>query len=150
MNAIDLLRKDHQEIERLFSEYEALDADDVDGREDLFQRIEKEILTHSDAEQQIFYRAVRSQNADLVERAESDHEEIKEVLAEMLEFEVDDEEFDSRMIQLMEKVRTHVGEEEGPGGILEIAGNTLNNERLSELAGEMQERKQNIDDELAA
>jgi len=64
MNAIDILKKDHQEVQRLFSEFMSADEDDFDRREDLFQQIDKALTTHSDAEEQIFYPSVEKHASD--------------------------------------------------------------------------------------
>ena len=56
MNAIDLLKKDHQEVHQLFSEFMSADAEDFARREDIFQRIDRALLIHSDAEEEIFYQ----------------------------------------------------------------------------------------------
>ena len=121
MNAIDILKQDHQEVQRLFSEFMSADEDDFDRREDLFQQIDKALTTHSDAEEQIFYPSLEKHASDRVEKAKGEHQEVNQLLADMLDIEVDDGEFESRMMTLVEKVQRHVKEEESSGGVLDIA-----------------------------
>ena len=150
MNAIDILKKDHQEVQLLFSEFMSADEDDFDRREDLFQQIDKALTTHSDAEEQIFYPSVEKHASDLVEKAESEHLEINQLLADMLDIEVDDEEFDTRMTTLVEKVQGHVQEEESPGGLLDIARQNLSQAELDDMGRRIEQLKKDSEEELAA
>ena len=150
MSAIDLLKNDHQEIQQLFSEFMSADAEDFARREDLFQQIDKALLIHSDAEEEIFYPPMEKHTPDLVKQALSEHQEVKELLEEMLDLEVDDEEFNDRMATLMQKVETHVREEEGAGGVLEIARQKLNGRELDDIGRRIQQLKKDSEEELAA
>jgi|SRR5438093_1552947 len=150
MNAIDLLKHDHKSVHKLFLDYMSTHEDDVDRREELFQGIEKQLLAHSDAEEQIFYPAVKNHAPEMIEEALSDHQEVKQLLSEMLEFEVDDEEFDKRINTLMEKVEAHVDQEEGPGGVFEIARERIGDQELEDMGWRIEQRKQSTHDELAA
>src|SRR5213593_1522720 len=100
MNAIDILKKDHQDVQQLFSEF--MSAQDVDfgRREDLFQHIDTAQIAHSDADEEIFYPAIENYAPALVKQALNEHQEVKQLLAEMIDIQVDDEEFDSRMMIL--------------------------------------------------
>ena len=149
MNAIDLLKNDHQTVRHLFAEYIATDETETDRREDLFQQIEKELLAHTDVEEAIFYPAIKNVAPDLVEEAITEHQEVTQLLTEMLEYEVDDDEFDKRMNSLMETVQTHVEQEEGAGGVMEIARQRLSGQ-LEEMGRQIQQRKDSADDEVAA
>ena len=150
MNAIDLLKQDHQEVQKLFSEFMSAEDEDFARREDLFQQIDKALLAHSDAEEQIFYPAMEKYAPDLVKEALDEHNVVKELLLEMLDLEVDDEEFDKRMNMLIENVENHVQEEEGSGGVLELAGEKLDHQQLADMGRQIQQRKTESEDELAA
>ena len=150
MNAIDLLKKDHQDVQKLFSEFMSAEDDDFARREDLFQQIDKALLAHSEAEEQILYPTMEEYAPDLVKEALNEHQAVKQVLLEMLDLEVDDEEFDKRMSTLMQDVQHHVGEEEGSGGILQLAGQKLNTQQLDEMGRQIRDRKSESEDELAA
>ncbi|HYR88682.1 MAG TPA: hemerythrin domain-containing protein [Terriglobia bacterium] len=149
MNAIDLLKNDHQTVQHLFAEYISTDESETDRREDLFQQIEKELLAHTDVEEGIFYPAIKNIAPDLIEQAISEHQEVTRLLTEMLEYEVDDEEFDKRMNNLMETVQMHVQEEEGAGGVMDIASQKLAGQ-LEEMGKQIQQRKESADEEQAA
>src|SRR5437762_13677398 len=121
MNAIDVLKKDHQEVHQFFLEYMSMGEGDFARREELFQEIDKVLLIHTDAEEQIFYPALEKHSPDLIQEAMSEHQEVKQLLAELLDLEIDDEAFDNHMTTLMEKVEGHVQEKDGPAGITDLA-----------------------------
>jgi len=150
MNAIDLLKDDHRQVERLFSEFLEAEDSEAERREEIFQQIEKELLVHSDIEEQIFYPAVEDFASTEVEEALREHQEIRQTLVELLEIEIDDEEFDNKLTTLMERVQNHVQEEERPNGILETARLRLSGARLQIMARQMKEMKEDADGELAA
>lgn len=150
MNAIDLIKDDHREVERLFSEFLAAEDSEVQQREDIFQQLEKELLAHADIEEQIFYPAVKDFMAGEIEEAIYEHQVVERMLSELLAMEVEDEAFEKKLIHLMEQVQHHVQEEESAGGILETARQKLRFDQLEIMAKNMQKLKQTSIDELAA
>lgn len=150
MNAVDLLKEDHRKVQQLFSDYISADEDDFTRREDLFQEIEKSLLAHTEAEEQIFYPALQDQAPDLIERSREEHDEVKQLLADMLGYEVDDEEFENRMNTLMEKVQMHVQEEEGSNGSFQVARDHLSSQELDQMGRRIREREQRTEEDLAA
>src|SRR5437870_10069028 len=138
MNAIDILKKYHQQVQHLFSEFLSAEDEDFARREDLFQQIDRALLAHSDAEEQIFYPSIEKHAPELIKEAISEHQAVKQLLLEMLDLEVDDEKFDNRMNKLMQNVESHVQEEEGPGGILDVARQKLTQRELAEMGRHIQ------------
>jgi len=150
MNAIDLLKDDHREVEQLFSEFLASEDSEPNQREELFQQIEKELLIHGDIEEKIFYPAVEKFSPGKIQEAIREHAEVKKLLAELLELEIDEDAFDKKLTTLMENVQKHVQEEEAPSGVLELARKNFNAARLDQLGRQMQEMKDSSSEELAA
>src|SRR5262245_15132214 len=150
MNAIDLLKTDHKNVNELFSEFMAASEDDLEVKEDLFQQIKKELLTHTDIEEAIFYPSVKKVAPDVIGHSLAEHQEVKQLLSEMLEYEVDDEEFDKRINLLIEKVNAHVQEEESPDGALEIARRSFDEQQLEQIGRRMEQHRRSAGEELAA
>lgn len=150
MNAIDLIKDDHREVERLFSELLASEDAEPDQREEIFQQVEKELLVHTDIEEKIFYPAIESLSPDKIEESVKEHGQVKQLLADMLELEIDDEAFEKKLTTLMEAVQHHVQEEEAPEGVLEIARKNMDNSRLEQLGRQMLDMKRSSSEELAA
>jgi hemerythrin superfamily protein len=150
MNAIDLIKDDHREVERLFSEFLASEDSELDQREEIFQQIEKELLVHTDIEEKIFYPAVEDFAPDKIEQSVEEHAQVRQILSDMLELEIDDDGFEKKLTTLMESVQHHVQEEEGPNGVLELARQNFDDKKLEQLARQMQELKRSSSEELAA
>jgi len=150
MNAIDVLKKDHQEVHEFFLEYMSMGEGDFARREELFQQIDKKLLIHTDCEEQIFYPALEKHKPDLTQQAMSEDQEVKQLLAELLDLEIDDQAFEDHMTTLAQKVEAHVQDEEGPGGLMELARQTLSAQDLDEMGRRIEQLKRDSEKEMAA
>jgi hemerythrin superfamily protein len=113
MNALELLKHDHQKVKELFQE--ASHASDTSKRKDLFDKIDTELEIHAHIEETVFYPAIEDHEElkDMVAEALEEHEEAKTLLEELEELGADSHEFGSKLQQLIEAVEHHVEEEEG-------------------------------------
>lgn len=59
MNAIELLKKDHETVKDLLNKLEETTERAVQTRKKLLARIEQELKIHTELEEQIFYPAFR-------------------------------------------------------------------------------------------
>ena len=110
MNAIELLKSQHKEVDGLFARL--ADAERVE-KESLFLQIADALAIHTAIEERHFYPAIRvSRTESLVTESYEEHAEIKSVLAELLRLDTFDETFDAKIRLLVEEVKHHVGEEE--------------------------------------
>ena len=115
MDAITLLKQDHQKVEKLFKRFE--DAGDrafVEKRR-IVDRIIEELSVHAAIEEQLFYPVTRATVDDVEDVAlESleEHHVMKVLLAELQHLDPHHERFDAKVTVLMENVRHHVDEEE--------------------------------------
>jgi hemerythrin superfamily protein len=146
MNAIDLLRSDHEAVSDLFEEFE----DAEDGEQNAIAEQVCALLTiHAQIEDEFFYPAVKAALGDegeqLTDEALVEHDGIQKLVAEIEMAEEDDAMFRAKVKVLGEYVRHHVREEEGEifpklrrGGVdLDKLGEALA-ARKSELIGEME------------
>jgi hemerythrin superfamily protein len=148
MNAIDFIKQDHLRIDELFQKF--LAAESETAEEDLLQEIETGLSAHSDMEEQVFYPALKNIAADKVEEALKEHAEVKEMLADLLDADLSEENFESKFQTLVDDVRNHVDEEEAPDGILEIAAKSLDAAKLSKMTDEMLRIQRRIKEDMAA
>lgn len=113
-DAIDLLKRDHREVENLFAEFGKAAEDDQ--RIELAQRICSELSIHARVEEELFYPAARDalghDDASLVYEANVEHASLKQLIGEINGSSVDNEMFTARMQVLKEYVEHHVREEE--------------------------------------
>src|SRR3954463_700452 len=86
-DAIALLEADHQRVEDLFREFKS--AADPDTKLHLAQIICMELTLHSMVEEEIFYPAFAAATNDsqLVERAQKEHQHVKDLIARVPEAE---------------------------------------------------------------
>lgn len=116
MNALTLLKQDHQNVDALFKRYEQL-AEDAPGDEKrhIVDMLIEQLSVHAAIEEQVFYPAVResvAEAADTVLEGLEEHHVVKWTLSELEKMSPSDERFDAKVRVLTESVRHHAEEEE--------------------------------------
>ena len=115
-NAIQLLKKDHAEVKKLFDRFEKLgEKGSRNDKEDIVREACKKLTVHATVEEEIFYPAARqAPEADsLLNEAEVEHGTAKQLITQLDALSVDDEMFDANFTVLSEYIKHHVQEEEG-------------------------------------
>ncbi|HEY2384125.1 MAG TPA: hemerythrin domain-containing protein [Terriglobia bacterium] len=148
MNAIEFIKQDHRRIEEFFENF--LDAESEMTQDDLFREIETGLSAHSEMEEQALYPALQDIVPGKVDEALEEHAEVKELLADLHDADLTEEGFESGFRKLVEDVRHHVKEEEAPGGILEVAAESLSARQLTEIMNDMLRVQRSIKQDLAA
>ena len=115
-DAISLLTADHRKVRQLFQQYDELEneKEQDDLKLELVGQICFELTLHALVEEETFYPAVRAaiDDDDLVDEAEAEHAQVKDLISQLEEMEPDDERFDATVMELSEQVERHVSEEE--------------------------------------
>lgn len=113
VNALELLEKDHREVEELFDQFDEI-KDDDDRKEALAQKICMALTVHTQIEEEIFYPEARKAtgDAELLDEALVEHAGAKRLVAEIEEMSAGDELFDAKVKVLGEQIKHHVREEE--------------------------------------
>ena len=148
MDAIELIKQDHRRIDELFEQFLQAEADMT--QEDLFQEIQTGLSAHSEMEERVLYPELKSIAADQVEKALQEHAEIRKILAELPDADLDEDSFEERFRVLRHDFQTHIEEEEAPGGILERAGEHFSASKLSQMGSRMQDVQRREWEDLAA
>lgn len=106
-DACTLLDSDHRTVEQLFTEYQS--ATDQGQKSRLAQTICQELTVHATIEEEIFYPAFRkaARDDDMVDEAEEEHDEARDLIAEI----EDAEQMDPLMAKLQKAIEHHVKEE---------------------------------------
>ena len=115
MDAIALLKNDHQTVNRLFDRFEATGRHAYETRRDIVARIIEELSVHAAIEEQVLYPAVRRDvpgGEDLALESLEEHHVVKWLLSELEDLAPDDERYQAKATVLIENVRHHVEEEE--------------------------------------
>ena len=116
-NAVEILKQDHDEVEKLFDQYEdAKDEDNAELKAEIVAAVCKALTIHAQIEEELFYPAMRRQAedaSDLVDEAAVEHQTLKNLVAELLVAAPGDDLYDAKVKVLSEYVKHHVKEEEG-------------------------------------
>src|SRR5262245_31909867 len=85
MNAIHLLKQQHDEVKALFAKFEK--ADDDTERDTICQKLADNLAAHMTIEERIFYPAAFSAMNDeaQLDKSTREHDEVKRLLAEILD-----------------------------------------------------------------
>jgi hemerythrin superfamily protein len=116
-DVIALLKSDHREVAAMHKAYQKL----VDGKADagargeLAAKICRALSIHAQAEEDVFYTALRDtpEADDLLDEAAIEHACAKSLIAQIEALDPDDDKYDARVVVLCEYIAHHVKEEEG-------------------------------------
>jgi iron-sulfur cluster repair protein YtfE (RIC family) len=114
MDPIQLLKKQHREVEALFTKIAKTGS--AEQRRALLDELASTLKLHMTIEEAIFYPAVQElptkKAEEMALEAYEEHAVVKLVLAELPGVDPEDERFDAKMTVLSELIEHHVEEEE--------------------------------------
>ncbi len=112
MNALELLKQDHEKVAKLFEQVEA--TEDKKKHQQLFAQIKTELDTHAYIEESVLYPALEEHEElkDITLEAYEEHKQVKTLLREITALSEGSERFDAKLKVMMENVEHHVEEEE--------------------------------------
>lgn len=115
VEAIDLLKQDHDKVEKAFREFEKMDREDMEACRQLIMTVCEDLKVHATLEEEIFYPAVREaiEDDDIMNEASVEHETANMLIEQLENMQEDDPNFHATFTVLGEYVRHHVKEEEG-------------------------------------
>lgn len=147
MNALELLKSDHQKVSGILEKLGQTTERAVKTRDEMFVKLRDELEAHSHVEERIFYPAVEreSKTPEAVRAAYEQHHVVKILLDELSDLPVDSEQWTAKFSVLKEGVEGHIKEEEGE--IFKEARAALSKEQLEELGAQMEAEKQQQLDE---
>ena len=138
MRATELLARDHRAVRDLFLRLERTPLDDGSTRQDLFDRIVDELDVHAQAEEEVFYPAVRDASRR-IDDAATGHAHLRAVIREVKTYDPASSEFTAGVRLVKRVVFAHVMEEEG--GIF-LDAERMGTQVLERLGAALAERKE--------
>lgn len=112
-NAIDIIKKDHREVERAYEDYKGAGPEE---KEELARKLFSLLEAHADMEEEIFYPELRKKFSPAQEKriddALAEHAEVREIIEVLRRNDTSVRSFDTEMRSLMRSVGHHVREEE--------------------------------------
>lgn len=144
MNAIELLKTDHETVKTLLSKLMNTSDRAIKTRADLLDKIRNEVSIHTTIEEEIFYPAFQQagnkDEAKMVAEAKEEHRAVESlVLPDLFKTDPGSIEFAGRMKVLKELLEHHMDEEEQE--MFKDAKKLLSSEQLKTLGQQMDERK---------
>ena len=118
VDAMVLLKRDHQEVDGMFKQYEDIKEDAEDSeKEALVAQICDALTVHAQIEEEIFYPSARraldaDEGKDLLDEAAVEHQTLKDLIQRLEDAPTDDPLYDAGVKVLSEYVKHHVKEEE--------------------------------------
>jgi hemerythrin-like domain-containing protein len=146
MNAVKLLKDDHQKVKKLFREFESQGDKAHQGKQKIVNQACHELEVHSKLEEQIFYPAVQAkadeEGKEMVLEGIEEHHVVDMLIKELRALEPQDDEFDAKFKVLTENVEHHIEEEEGE--LFPDAEKSLGKEMMEKLGTQMEQLKQQL------
>lgn len=114
MDAIELLKKDHQTVRDLFKKFENTGEKAIKTRESILLKIREELVLHTTIEEKLFYPSLKEEDTteDLTYEAYEEHDLVKYELQGLAGDKPGSKEWNAKVTVLKELVEHHVKEEE--------------------------------------
>ncbi|HZH31337.1 MAG TPA: hemerythrin domain-containing protein [Pyrinomonadaceae bacterium] len=141
MDAITLLKTDHEKVSGIFEKLEETTERAEKTREELFMKLKQELDLHAHVEETIFYPVLKKseETRDITMEGIQEHHVVKVLLRELDAMGVGSETWTAKLKVLKENVEHHVEEEEDD--MFKSAREVLSQEQLEELGALMEEEK---------
>jgi hemerythrin superfamily protein len=148
MDAIAMLKADHDKVKELLNRLESTTERGTKTREELFATIKGELTVHEIIEEEIFYPALKShpKAVDIVLEGYEEHHVVDVLMGELESLDVSDETWGAKASVMKENVEHHIEEEEGE--MFQKARQVFDRQELEDLGERMARRKATAQQEL--
>ena len=149
MDAIQLLKTDHDAVKKMLEAGEKTTERGVKTRQELLTRIKEELTVHEIIEEEIFYPALKEhpKAREIVLEGYEEHHVVDMVMAELEQTPFEDETWGAKFTVMKENIEHHIEEEETE--MFKQARQVLDAQELRDLGARMEERKRQAKAELA-
>src|SRR5688572_32941120 len=141
MDAIALLKADHDKMKKLLADGETTTERGEKTRTELFATIKGELFVHESIEEEIFYPELKNhpKAKDIVLEGYEEHHVVDLLMGELEELPVDDESWGAKAVVMKENIEHHIEEEEGE--MFKTARQVFDKQELDDLGARMETRK---------
>jgi hypothetical protein len=148
MDAIAMLKADHDKVKELLTRLDSTTERGVKVREELFATIKGELTVHEIIEEEIFYPALKEhpKAKAIVLEGYEEHHVVDTVMAELEGLDVSDETWGAKATVMKENVEHHIEEEEAE--MFKQAREVFDRQELEDLGDRMAERRVTAQEEL--
>jgi hemerythrin-like domain-containing protein len=150
MDALTLLRRDHDKVKALLKELEPTTERAVKTRTELFATLKSELTVHEIIEEEIFYPTLKQhpKARDIVLEGYEEHGVVDTLMGELEALSVEDETWGAKAKVMIENIEHHIEEEEGE--MFGKARQVFDRDELEQLGRAMEARKAEATAEQAA
>ena len=144
MDAVTLLKNDHDEVKKMLAELDDTTERAVKTRQQTFTKLKSELEVHEAIEEEIFYPALKEhpKTKEIALEGYEEHHVVDTVMGEMLELEVSDETWTAKFSVMKENLEHHIEEEEGE--MFKQARQVFGDSELEDLGSRMEARKKEL------
>ena len=148
MNALTLLKADHDKVKGLLEELESTTERGLKTRTELFATIKGELTVHESIEEEIFYPALMemAKTKDITLEAYEEHHVVDLLMGELEQLDVADESWGAKAKVMKENIEHHIEEEEGE--MFTKTRQAFDGDELEELGDRMAARKAELAREM--
>ena len=141
MDALTLLKNDHDKVKKLLTELESTTDRAEKKRSELFATIKGELTVHEIIEEEIFYPELKAhpKAKDIVLEGYEEHHVVDLLMSELEALPVDDESWGAKSMVMKENIEHHIEEEEGE--MFKQARQVFDRKELDDLGARMETRK---------
>ena len=142
MDALKLLKDDHDKVKKILTELEDTTERALKTREELFGRLKTMVVAHETIEEEILYPALKKhpKAEDIVLEGYEEHHVADLLVGEITETPYDDETWGAKLKVLKESLEHHIEEEEGD--MFKQARDVFDDDELEDLGRRMEELRQ--------
>lgn len=142
MDALKLLKDDHDRVKKMLAEGEDTTERAEKTRTDLFARLKHELELHERIEEEVLYPALKQhpRARELALEGYEEHHVVDSILAELEDTPVTDEEWTAKFKVAKENIEHHIEEEEGE--MFPAARRAFSDDELERMGERMAEIKQ--------
>jgi hypothetical protein len=144
MDAMSLLKEDHEKVKKILAELESTTERGVKTREALFTKVKQELVVHEAIEEEIFYPALKEhpKTKEIALEGYEEHHVVDTVMAEIEGVAYDDEKWGAKFKVMKENLEHHIEEEEGE--MFKQAKQVFDEDELAQLGKSMLARKEEL------
>src|SRR5215218_10009197 len=148
MDALTLLKNDHDKVKKLLTELESTTDRAEKKRTELFATIKGELTVHEIIEEEIFYPELKAhpKAVDIVLEGYEEHHVVDLLMGELEAMSVEDETWGAKAVVMKENIEHHIEEEEGD--MFKQAREVFDRDELEDLGRHMEDRKRSAGEEL--
>jgi hypothetical protein len=142
MDALTLLKTDHDRVKKMLAEGEDTTERAVKTRSELMLTLKREMMVHERIEEEIFYPALKEhpKAKEIVLEGYEEHHVVDEIMGELEQTDVSDETWGAKFKVMKENIEHHIEEEEGE--MFKNARDVFDREELEQLGARMAELKE--------